>query len=512
MQIDDSPDFDATTRDGAAAPETTGRRLILIPLFSFLALLLVVLSCATTSVPTGSPSDSISSGGSAASWIAGDHHIHSRFSVGWNQTTDPPSPIIGGDAIYPIPMNALMARRFGLSWMVATDHGGPNHSKVNLEQAYPELVLSRELVPEVVQFYGMELNTPGADHSSLIIPHTHDEAQRLYELESSFDRQDAWPTDSSRDDEGRMIEALRLMDRLREKPVVIANHPSRSARADGTYGRYDPAEFRQWNDTAPEVAVGMAGAPGHQAATLFPDGALRPERSRGAYSRQRTMGGFDPMTARLGGLWDSMLGEGRRWWITANSDSHVHFSEGGADFWPGEYSKTYVWAERDHDAILSGLRSGKIFVATGDLIAELTLEARSGSRVTGIGGELVVGAGDEVFVEISVRDPSAKNANGDDPSVRRVDLILGEVTGPVADPAADRNATTRVLQRFGRREWRREGDTLEMTASLGEVTKNLYLRIRGTNTEEPEPEVDPAGEDPWSDLWFYSNPIFVKVR
>ena len=94
-----------------------------------------------------------------ASWIAGDHHIHSRFSVSFNCETDPlrTSPIIGGGAIYPIPMNALMARRSGLSWMVATDHGGPNHSKVNLEKAYPELILSRELVPEVIQFFGLEL-------------------------------------------------------------------------------------------------------------------------------------------------------------------------------------------------------------------------------------------------------------------------------------------------------------------------------------------------------------------
>ncbi|WP_353901506.1 hypothetical protein ABUL04_10295 [Micromonospora harpali] len=33
---------------------------------------------------------------------------------------------------------------------------------------------------------------------------------------------------------------------------------------------------------------------------------------------------------------------GRRWWITAISDSHVHWTRGGSDFWPGEYSKTYV--------------------------------------------------------------------------------------------------------------------------------------------------------------------------
>jgi hypothetical protein len=38
-----------------------------------------------------------------------------------------------------------------------------------------------------------------------------------------------------------------------------------------------------------------------------------------------------------------------------------------------------------------------------------------------------------------------------------------------------------------------------------------YLRLRGTNGEELEPTSDGIGEDPWSDLWFYSNPIFVRV-
>src|SRR3546814_9218505 len=87
------------------------------------------------------------------------------------------------------------------------------------------------------------------------------------------------------------------------------------------------------------------------------------------------MGGFDQMTARVGGFWDSMLGEGRRWWITANSDSHIHWSDGGADFWPGEYSKTYVFADKNHASILAGLRSGQVFVTTGDLISDLSVSA-----------------------------------------------------------------------------------------------------------------------------------------
>jgi len=124
-------------------------------------------------------------------WLAGDHHIHSEYSVGWEET-DPPEPIIGGDAAYSITRNAEMARTFGLAWMVATDHGGPNHSKINLEMAYPEMLAAREAVPEVMLFAGLELNTPGADHSSIIVPHTEDEAENLYQYESRFDKRDAW--------------------------------------------------------------------------------------------------------------------------------------------------------------------------------------------------------------------------------------------------------------------------------------------------------------------------------
>ena len=33
------------------------------------------------------------------------------------------------------------------------------------------------------------------------------------------------------------------------------------------------------------------------------------------------------MTAIVGGLWDSLLGEGRRFWIVATSDSHAHYTD-----------------------------------------------------------------------------------------------------------------------------------------------------------------------------------------
>lgn len=449
----------------------------------------------------------------ARSWLAGDHHIHSQWSVGWNDSTTPPTPIVAGDARYPIPTNAGMARKYGLSWMVSTDHGGPNHSKINLEQAYPELLRSRQAVPDLIQFYGMELDTPGAEHSSLIMPHTHHEHTALHEIESRFSRRDAFPVDSSRLTEQKMLDALAHMRSIPAPPLVIANHPSRSADSLGVYGSTTPAELRAWNNTAPEVAVGMEGAPGHQASALLRDASVDTAGSRGGYGNYPTLGGFDQMTARVGGFWDSMLGEGRRWWITSTSDSHCNWREGGNDFWPGEYSKTYVWAERSYGDILDGLRNGRVFVTTGDLVSELSVTASTPGAVPAeIGGSLAVRSGQDVRVAIRVRDPSWANARGLAPSVARVDLIVGEITGPVGYPSEDRNPTTQVVRRFREADWRREGEYLIMEHTLRDVHHASYLRVRGTNSSEEEPSPDPKGEDPWSDLWFYSNPVFLEMR
>lgn len=447
-------------------------------------------------------------------WLAGDHHIHSQFSADYTENAadpaQPPTPVLGADGRYPIPTNAEMAKTHGLAWMVSTDHGGPNHSKIDHDLAYPELTRSRLLVPEVLQFYGMEFDTPAGDHSSLIVPNTRDEREALHGIEHGFSKRDTWPRDPSRDTEPRMIDALTHMKALKSPPIVIANHPSRSATGVGAWGAYTPQEFRNWNDTAPNVAIGMEGAPGHQASALRADGSSNRLGVRGGYGKSPTLGGFDQMTARLGGFWDAMLGEGRGWWITSTSDSHHNWRDGGDDFWPGEYSKTYVLATRDHADILEGLRGGRVFVTTGDLISELDLTVRTiGGHEAMIGGEVRGKPGEAVEVKIRVRDPAGANHAGRRPEVRRIDLIVGRVTGPAADRSADTNPTTRVEQRFTPETWVRDGEYIVVTHTLPRLDASLYLRVRGTSTDELEPVADVAGEDPWADLWFYSNPVFI---
>lgn len=457
-------------------------------------------------------------------WLAGDSHIHSHWSAGYDRRLSPPRPIKGQDALYSTPRNAAMARLFGLRWMVTTDHGGPNHAKLNLLQAYRELTLSREVIPEVLQFYGMELNLPGMDHHTLIIPNADDEQSVLYDIESRFDANEDWalPPDPRRRSETLRRIALQHMQGLERLPLLFANHPSRSARALGRYGLDEPWEIRSNNDLAPQVYRGMEGAPGHQAATLSPFGLRRPggpepARFRGNYGNlgAHTLGGFDQMTAIVGGLWDTLLGEGRHFWIVATSDSHFHYTDvvrQGQDFWPGEFHKTYVRAYPTYDDVLDGLRRGRIFVVSGDLVTELdvALTAASGRRAE-LGETVSVARGADVAVTVRFRDPDVLNAHGNDPSVRRVDLIMGEVQGPLSDPHVDRNPTTRVIARFSRDAWSRDDDRYTIATTLARVDRDSYIRVRGTSTHDTQPRMDEPGEDPWMDLWFYSNPIFIDV-
>jgi hypothetical protein len=363
---------------------------------------------------------------------------------------------------------------------------------------------------------------PGMDHHTLIIPHSNRESSMLFDIESTFDSNESWPRDPVRNTESAARHALDHMSHLPLLPILFANHPSRSAKGIGVYGLDEPREFRNNHDRAPNVYRGMEGAPGHQAGALAPDGTPkrdaegRPRGFRGSYgnSGAHTLGGFDQMTAIVGGLWDSLLGEGRRFWILATSDSHVNYADpvrAGNDFWPGQFQKTYVYAERSYEGILDGLRSGRIFAVAGDLVSQLDIDAVSGNRSAGIGGTLSIDKWRDVTVTLRFRDPEATNPGGHNPKVARVDLIVGGVRGPIHDRTSDKNETTNVVARFTEKDWTREGDVYTITTSLPRVDRNIYFRVRGTNTQDAEPAMDVPGENPWVDLWFYSNPIFVEI-
>jgi hypothetical protein len=117
-----------------------------------------------------------------------------------------------------------------------------------------------------------------------------------------------------------------------------------------------------------------------------------------------------------------------------------------------------------------------------------------------------------VELNVRLRDPAASNAAGRTPSVARVDVLVGPIAGSAASRSTDRAPGTAVARRFTASDWRQDGEIITITWRLPAITGPLYLRVRGTGTSELEPVADSKGENPWDDLWFYANPIFITLK
>jgi hypothetical protein len=302
------------------------------------------------------------------------------------------------------------------------------------------------------------------------------------------------------------------------------------------------------NDLAPKVVFAIEGMVGNQM-----------EPNRGGYTSayvdankpNRTYGGTDYVVAQLGGQWDALLGEGRRIWNIADSDSHFEIDAAGnsSGYYPGEYAKNYVWqasASTGVAGLLTSLRAGRSFGVFGDLINALDFSATTGADKAHMGQELAVSAGQSVNITIRFKSPAVNNyqrpVNSGNlgnmvPKVDHVDLIVGDV-GPKALPGTPAysvatNPSTRVLKRFGSADMTLDADGYYTVTTTVVASKNQYFRLRGTNlgvdvtglTAAGEPLADAPvntadnatrhdqiNDRNYGNLWFYSNPIFMSVK
>lgn len=498
-------------------------------------------------------------------WLAGDHHLHSQYS---------------NDAMYRIDDQATRAVAGGLDWIAITDHGNKPFAAHSIAPQREDLLAARERHgDDLLIFSGLEWNIPAGEHTTLMMAPGDHEADVLQEFVNAYDANVVGARDGTPANEALALEALAhlgaaVADGRLADALVLPNHPARK-------GIDSPRELRAWQDAAPGIVIGFEGAPGHQAAGLPAPGMAR---GRGLYDSNpgghsfpgypaesyRTWGGFDWMTATVGGLWDSLLSEGRKWWITTTSDGHqgcgdwvknpvdpldqtgydtVPYNEDGdtfdstgvypppvgvgrpvaeySSFPPGAYNKTWVGAtDFSHRAVMKAMRAGRMWVCFGDLVAgldmRLRVKGRHGSRHQAVlGGTLDVRAGTEVELVVAIDLADRVNHAGLLPKLARVDVIAGKVTGPAADPETLRAPDTRVVE-----SWDVAGETgtIELVHTFA-VEEGMYVRVRGTDGKRSQPgyfgaEVDPAGPavdvpgevDPWEDLWFYTNPVFARLK
>ncbi|MEU8750190.1 PHP domain-containing protein [Streptomyces chartreusis] len=542
--------FDPAVPDEALTPEQQSRRTLLRRaglLGAGLAAASVVAPAAAAAAPASAASAAPASAGRRSSgflWLSGDHHIHTQYS---------------SDGKYRVVDQVRQGAKHGMDWLVITDHGSTTHAKIGVDKVNPDIKAARAAYEDTLVFQGLEWNIPGAEHGTVFVHPGNNEVSVLKQFETDYDGSVKNASDSTPANEALAVAGLNfLAEQVRRRKVkdalMLANHPARR-------GVDSPHEIRNWRDAGRgrQIAIGFEGAPGHQAAGL--PAPMGPGRARGIYDNNpsansfagyppesyRTWGGFDWMTATVGGLWDSLLAEGKPWWITANSDSHQVYADtavrgtggnfdtdgryadpvyGGqiditqGDYWPGQYSRTHVGSDGfSYAAVMDGIRAGRIWVDHGQLLGALDVRVSGGHRWATLGGALHVRKGTDVTLTVDVAMAGGPNWAGFVPKLARVDVIQGDVTGPVADKDTFTAPTAKVVKSY---EVNKSSGTVRLTYALGRVDRPVYVRVRGTDgnrgavgamgaaVDPAGPAIDVVGDaDPWRDLWFYSNPVWV---
>jgi hypothetical protein len=208
------------------------------------------------------------------------------------------------------------------------------------------------------------------------------------------------------------------------------------------------------------------------------------------------------------------------------------------------------------------MRGGNSFVGQGDLIRGLKLNVTAGSKAAAMGEKLTVSPGQKVIITVKVYVPEVNNncpysfpnpalaqpqvsgqfpngiPNLNRPVLHHVDLIRGSVTGrvqPGTPHYTQISSDAAIKQTVPLSRMKDEGNGWKSFTFPFTPTRNCYFRLRGTNLppntpHETDPEGNPLsdtlaknilynGNTPlaydvaaWADLWFYSNPIFIRLR
>ncbi len=401
--------------------------------------------------------------------------------------------------------------------------------------SFPQIELYRKVLANKVIIQGYEMNVPGHEHAGVgIISSQFDSIDAtvnpLAEFEYKFDGSDTDSTGgadmgwvkSVKEGHAKTLEAIAwLQANYAEESWLVPAHPERKKK-------YTIADFRDMNNAGPDVCFGFESMPGHQKSS-----------GRGGYSTSAdgggTYGGCGTYAATIGGLWDAMLSEGRKFWLFASSDFH----DVNGDFYPGEYQKTYTYVtdKKDPKAIVNGLRSGNSWVVEGDLIDVLDFSLKSDN--VAYMGETVSCEDGYALVEVIIRDPETDNNFGMNPVLDHVDVIMGDLTGMVAPTDTNYNTPeasgARIIARFDEnggvtspngiesKPWMKVENGKVLIYFAIRVVDGCYIRLRGTNQplalagetdENGNPVLDFEMGDNDStkavnDLWFYSNPIFA---
>ena len=430
------------------------------------------------------------------------------------------------------------------------------------EVEWPYIVRRSQQYNKVV-IEGLEWITPGHEHTDVAVitgqsplnaaaPGSPD---NMAQFEFLFDRADndligplngngqqIWPGKISNSGlvgnsahQKAVTAAAWLQSKFPLTSYVVPTHSERAGpfNPNGNNG-FNIEHFRDFNNAAPTVAFGVESA-GHMAQVKSSDTGMGSYVSGGAVVGGGTYGLQGVYTAKVGGLWDGLLGEGRNSFIYVSSDWHQRGVFGArdaystSDFWPGEYTKLYVPNTTDFTSqnVIDGMRSGNSYSTNADIIGpDLVFRAHGADGVWKTMGETVVAnPGETVTLEMAMTVPAAnhspysfnnpllvkvnKQQPLNKPSLDHVDLITGDITGVIAPGAPGYavpnssglagaavvyNPSAKIAKQIPATSMTRVDNAdgsarLTFTTTFTASATPFYIRSRGTNIPPATPNV-----------------------
>ena len=276
-------------------------------------------------------------------WVSMDPHVHTRFS----------------DGAATVAEVVAAARKGGCRAIAITDHTDRTLNAAT-DAWRAEIEQARAANADTVILAGLEWNVPpynGNEHIGVILPPGPEEWSRLTEFKQRFD-----DLDRKEGDRPVAAEALKWLATVSGSPppAVIYNHPSR-VDAKSMVNVDDLMRWRAIND----LVIGFEGAPGHQ----------RYPRIGGYTVAEPAIDRWDPVVARPGDAWDTLLGRGVDVHAAiAGSDFHNDNPRDLNDQWPCDFAETWLRIpERTGAGVVRALRAGTTVAVHGKIARDVTL-------------------------------------------------------------------------------------------------------------------------------------------
>lgn len=396
-------------------------------------------------------------------WLKADTHVHTVFSDGSATVTEVVDK----------------AATFGCNVIAITDHSDHN-LKGQTDAYFAAIDAARAAHPAMVIFAGLEWNIPpwgGDEHAVvLVLPSAE---RKLAGFKERFDDLDTGPGFALSATSHKPELAAAGLRWLAENatvegipPVVMYEHPSRK----DDHSIENVADVKFWR-TVNDLVVGFSGAPGHQRA-----------KPLGSYKyKEVTIDRWDPAAARIGDAWDTLLGQGLDVWAaSAPSDFHNVDPADLNDYWPGQFSETWMYApSRTAQGVLQALRAGSFFADHGAIVREVELRVRVAglARAAGAGEVIAAAPATNVSVELSFRIPERALPEGTN-RIDQVELI------------AIKNGTASVVATATP-----SGTGPALTYSTTVPAGGVVFRSRGSRRL-------PDGDR----LMFYTNPVRIVAK